>query len=121
MVNSLPLTDKTRNIINREAFTHMKPGACFFNIGRGQTVDEAALIDALKDGRMAGAGLDVFVEEPLPVDSPLWTLPNVIITPHDGGNHANRYDSWVDIALDNLQRFSTGRPLRNVVDKSRGY
>ena len=121
VVNTLPLTERTRGLLDREAIGHMKPGACFFNIGRGQTVDEAALIDALKEGKLAGAGLDVFAEEPLPQDSPLWTLPNVIITPHDGGNHANRYDSWIEIALDNLQRFATGRPLRNVVDKSRGY
>ncbi|MEX0332210.1 MAG: D-2-hydroxyacid dehydrogenase [Puniceicoccaceae bacterium] len=121
VVNSLPLTPSTRGFFDRQAIGHMKPGACFFNIGRGQTVDEAALIEALQSGRLAGAGLDVFAEEPLPSDSPLWGLSNVIITPHDGGNHDKRYESWVETVFDNLQRFSTGEPLRNVVDKRSGY
>lgn len=121
IVNSLPLTEKTRNFFDAETISRMKSSAWFFNIGRGATVDEATLVDALKNKRIAGAGLDVFKTEPLPESSPLWKLPNVIITPHDGGNHNRRYASWVDTCFDNLDRYVHSRPLRNLVDKQAGY
>ena len=121
IVNSLPITPSTRRFFDEAAFEHMKSSAYFFNIGRGATVDEAALIGALSAGRIAGAGLDVFEEEPLPGDSALWQLPNVIITPHSGGNHNARYESWVNTAFDNLKRYATNSPLRNLVDKKSGY
>ncbi len=121
IANSLPITDDTRHLIDAEAIAEMKSTAWIFNIGRGATIDEAALIDALKENRIAGAGLDVFETEPLPESSPLWQLPNVIITPHDGGNHNRRYASWVETCFDNLHRFMDGKALRNVVDKQAGY
>ncbi|MEX0320713.1 MAG: D-2-hydroxyacid dehydrogenase [Puniceicoccaceae bacterium] len=121
IANSLPITDETRRLIDAAAIGQMKETAWFFNIGRGTTVDEDALIDALQHKRIAGAGLDVFEKEPLPESSPLWQLPNVIITPHDGGNHNQRYASWVSTCFDNLERYHTGKSLRNVVDKQAGY
>lgn len=121
IANSLPITDATRRLIDAAAIARMKPTAWFFNIGRGTTVDEGALVDALKNNRIAGAGLDVFEEEPLPESSPLWQLPNVIITPHDGGNHNRRYASWVETCFDNLERYIAGESLRNIVDKHAGY
>jgi len=121
VVNSLPQTPGTLKLIDAAAIDAMKPSAYFFNIGRGTTVDENALVAALRDKRIAGAGLDVTEIEPLDESSPLWDLPNVIITPHEGGNHGNRMESWVRTIFDNLQRFSEGRELRNLVDKSRSY
>ena len=121
VVNSLPITQSTIKLFDQRAFSEMKNSAYFFNIGRGATVDEKAMIKALRENQIAGAGLDVFETEPLPEESPLWKLPNVIITPHGGGNHINRYSSWIDTALDNLERYVNDRPLRNLVDKQRGY
>lgn len=121
VVNTLPLTSATRGMMGREQFGQMKRSALFINVGRGATADEAALVAALEEGTIAGAGLDVFTEEPLPPESPLWTLRNVIICPHqssdDPGNTARIYDLF----LENLRRFRAGEPLLNVVDKSRGY
>ena len=103
------------------AFAAMKPTAFFVNIGRGATVDEAALIDALAAGGIGGAALDVFEVEPLPADSPLWTMPIVLVSPHRAGDH----DAWprdvVELFADNLRRYLAGEPLRNVVDVSLGY
>lgn len=121
IANTLPITGQTRNLVNAAAIKQMKPTAWFFNIGRGSTVDQQALVDALQDKRIAGAGLDVFETEPLPESSPLWQMPNVIITPHDGGNHNRRYASWVDTCFDNIERYFTGKSLRNLVDKHAGY
>ena len=121
IVNSLPHTSKTIKFFDAAAFDAMKPTACFFNVGRGITVDEEALIKALQENRIAGAGLDVFETEPLPKDSPLWNLPNAIITPHSAGNHNRRYESWVETAFDNLDRYFSGKPLRNIVNKQQGY
>jgi phosphoglycerate dehydrogenase-like enzyme len=121
IINSLPHTKETEQFFDTRAFDAMKPSACFFNVGRSITVDENAMIKALQENRIAGAGLDVFEEEPLPPESPLWQLPNVIITPHSAGNHSRRYESWVETVFDNLERFIKDQPLRNRVDKQRGY
>jgi phosphoglycerate dehydrogenase-like enzyme len=119
--DALPLTLGTSHYVDAAAFGAMKPTARFLNVGRGGTVDEAAMIEALRDGRLAGAALDVFEVEPLPVDSPLWSMPNVIVSPHICGD----FDGWerasVDILVENLGRFVRGEPLRNLVDPELGF
>ncbi len=121
VVNTAPLTAETRCMFDAAAFAAMKPSAYFVNIGRGGSVDETALAAALRAGQLAGAGLDVFTIEPLPSDSPLWELENVIITPHYAGSTPYYADRFMEIFLDNLARYREGRPLRNVVDKTLGY
>jgi phosphoglycerate dehydrogenase-like enzyme len=116
-----PLTERTRGMIGRRELETIKPGAYLINLARGALVDETAMIDALRSGQLAGAALDVFETEPLPANSPLWTLDNVILSPHIAGL-TPRYEARV-IALfaDNLRRYLAGQPLRNVVDPARGY
>jgi phosphoglycerate dehydrogenase-like enzyme len=121
VVNALPSTPATRHRFDAEVFAAMPPTARFVNVGRGATVDEAALVRALEEGRLAGAALDVFEREPLPEDSPLWTMPNVIVSPHASANFAGWREALVELFVENLERYLTGRPLRNVVDKERGY
>lgn len=111
-----PLTPETRGLIDARALAAMKPGAALVNVARGAVVDEPALIAALAAGKLAAAGLDCFVEEPLPADSPLWGFPNVIVTHHVGGETRAYEDNVVDILLDNLARLERGDPhLRNEV------
>lgn len=112
-----PLTDDTRGMFDRDAFAAMRPGAWFVNVGRGEIVDEPALIDALASGQLGGAGLDVFATEPLPSDSPLWTSPNVIITPHNSGSTDRSRERSVDQFIANFRRWTDGEPLHNVVDE----
>jgi phosphoglycerate dehydrogenase-like enzyme len=121
VVLTVPLTHETRHIIGERELRLMKPAAHIVNIGRGGTIDEAALIRALREGWIAGAGLDVFEKEPLPADSPLWGMENVIITAHYAGATPNYHERAFAIFLDNLRRYKTGEPLRNVVDKDLGY
>ncbi len=121
VLDALPLTPQTRGYFDRAAFASMQPGARFYNVGRGATVDEHALIDALRGGRLAGAALDVFEEEPLPTGSPLWTLPEVIVSPHVCGDVEGWEGAVVDVFLDNLDRFTRGEPLRNIVDTTAGF
>jgi D-3-phosphoglycerate dehydrogenase len=99
----------------------MPQGAYLINVARGQVVDESALVEALRSGHLAGAGVDVTYEEPLPEDSPLWSLPNVIITPHVGAQAASRVDDSTRLAVENLKRYFAGQPLLNVVDKRLGF
>jgi phosphoglycerate dehydrogenase-like enzyme len=116
-----PLTSETRHLIDAVAFEVMKPAAFFFNLARGGLVDETALVEALSQGEIAGAGLDVFEAEPLPADSPLWQLENVIISPHVSG-FTPRYDERAsDLFAENLGRYLAGEPLLNLVDRERGY
>ena len=103
------------------AFAAMKPSAVFVNIGRGATVDEAALVNALRDGVIAGAALDVFEVEPLPAESPLWRMPNVLVSPHRAGDHEGWEADVAALFVENLRRFVAGEPLRNVVDVELGY
>lgn len=121
VVLTIPLTVDTRGLIGARAFGKMKPSAYLINIGRGGTVDEPALIRALQSGQIAGAGLDVFACEPLPPDSPLWDMPNVIITAHYSGLTPHYNERAMDIFIDNLKRYTKGQPMRNVVDKILGY
>ncbi|MGH2348698.1 MAG: D-2-hydroxyacid dehydrogenase [bacterium] len=121
VVVALPLTGATRGLIGGREFAAMKPSAVFINIGRGAIVDEAALLAALRDGRIAGAGLDVFVEEPLPADSPFYAMANVIVTPHVAGSTPQYFDRVTALLSENLRRFLNGEPLLNVVDKELGY
>lgn len=119
----LPLTKETYHLFGKEAFARMKPSAFFINIGRGEIANEKELADALASGEIAGAGLDVFEKEPLPEDSPLWELENVIITPHTAGS-TEHYDERVvrDIFIPNLKRYlAGGKPDIHLVDYKKGY
>ncbi|HJU57873.1 MAG TPA: D-2-hydroxyacid dehydrogenase [Actinomycetota bacterium] len=121
VVNALPATADTRRLFDAAVFAAMKPGSRFLNVGRGSTVDEPALVRALEEGRLGGAALDVFEEEPLARESPLWSMPNVVVSPHMAGDYAGWRESAVELFVRNLERYLTGRPLLNVVDKERGY
>ena len=110
-----PLTPETENLIDAAALAAMRPTAHLVNVARGRIVDEPALIRALQEGRIAAAALDVTVEEPLPPSSPLWSMPNVLITPHTAGETQSYEDGVIDILLENLQRLRRGEPLRNQV------
>jgi D-2-hydroxyacid dehydrogenase (NADP+) len=121
VVNCLPHTEKTFQIFDKQIFNKMKSDAYFVNIGRGQTVNEVDLRAALKSKKIAGAGLDVFEIEPLPSESPLWKMENVIITPHYAGWTPNYMDRVIDIFCDNLKAYLKNKHLPNLVDLSRGY
>ena len=121
VIGILPSTPDTQNHFDAAFFANMKPTARFYNIGRGTAVDEAALIAALEESSIAGAGLDVFATEPLPDDDPIWTTPNLLVSPHISGDFIGHQEAMVDQFLDNLERFVGGRPLTNVVDKEAGY
>jgi len=121
VVITAPLTEATRGLIGEAALQAMKTTAYLVNIGRGGVIDEPALVRALQAGRLAGAGLDVFANEPLPPDSPLWAMENVIITGHYAGATPIYDERAMAIFLDNLRRYRAGEPLRNVVDKTLGY
>lgn len=116
-----PLTAQTKGMFDREVFAAMHPGARFINVGRGELVVTEDLVHALRDGAPAGAALDVFETEPLPADSPLWTMSNVVISPHMSGDFIGWRGALVEVFVDNFQRWLAGEPLRNVVDKRLGY
>jgi D-3-phosphoglycerate dehydrogenase len=121
VILAVPLTDVTRGMFNRDTLMQFKPGALLINVARGPVVVEADLAEALRSGHLGGAGLDVTEQEPLSPDSPLWDIPNVIITPHVGGQSAHRADDMTDFFCDNLRRYLGGQPLRNLVDKRLGF
>lgn len=121
VVVAVPLTPETRGLIDAGALRQMRRDAWLINIARGAIVDQAALVDALAQGWIGGAALDVFEEEPLPATSPLWDLPNVLITPHNSWSTPHFRRREAELFLDNLERFLRGEALRNVVDLSRGY
>ena len=121
VVIAAPLTNDTRGMFGAAAFQRMKPTARLINVGRGPIVDQPALVTALHGGQLGGAALDVFTDEPLPPDSPLWGMGNVIVSPHMSGDVAGFEDELAALFLDNLARHRRGDPLRNVVDKRRGY
>lgn len=115
VILAAPLTEQTRGMVDTAALRAMKPGARLVNVGRGALVDEQALTSHLAEGRLAGAALDVFAEEPLPRTSPLWDMPGVIVSPHTAGESTGHREALADLFLDNLTRHVEGRPLRNVV------
>lgn len=121
VVMVLPGTPETAGMVNAEALAALKSGACLVNVGRGSTLDQDALCAALRAGRLAGAALDVMSTEPLPADSPLWDVPNLIISPHMSGDRAGWQRDVVELFVRNLDRFQLGEPLLNVVDKQLGY
>jgi phosphoglycerate dehydrogenase-like enzyme len=117
----IPLTAETTHVVNADVIGAMKQTAILINMARGAVVDEEALIEALQKGKIGGAGLDVFVQEPLPPASPLWKLENVIISPHIGGNTDHYHESAADIFAENLGRYIAHKDLLNRVDRKRGY
>jgi phosphoglycerate dehydrogenase-like enzyme len=118
---TVPLTPETRRLIDARRIARLRPGAFIYNVSRGAVIDEAALVDALRAGRLAGAGLDVFEQEPLPATSPLWDLENVIVTPHVSGVTPLYYQRTAALFAENLERFLADRPLKNRFDPTRGY
>ncbi|TIR47578.1 MAG: D-2-hydroxyacid dehydrogenase [Mesorhizobium sp.] len=121
VVLAVPQVPETVGLIGREQLRLMRRSAVLVNIARGSVVAESELIEALKAGTISGAVLDVFEREPLPADSPLWTMPNVIVTPHVAGWMTDYDNRVLEIFNDNLERFLNKKPLRNVVDLKRGY
>ena len=121
VIDAMPLTPQTGQVFDAAVFGAMKPKARFINVGRGKTVVEAALVDALASGRIAGAALDVFEEEPLPAESLLWDMENVIVCPHMSGDVTGWDADFADVFYDNVRRWLQGAPLRNVVDKRLGF
>jgi len=121
LVLATPLTSETRHMIGANELARLRPGAVIVNLGRGALIDEPALIEALRSGRLAGAALDVFEREPLPLESPLWEMPNVLVTPHISGLGPRYWERAVELFRGNLERFIRGEPLVNVVDKQAGY
>ena len=123
MVVTLPHTPDTEGMIDAAAFAALKPNAAFVNVGRGQVVDEAALIEGLRSGRISFAGLDVFAVEPLPPSSPLWDMPNVLVSPHSSSVAPALHARVTDLFCYNLRCYLDGRPsdMRNILDKQRMY
>jgi phosphoglycerate dehydrogenase-like enzyme len=121
IVNILPLTPATRHYLGAAQFALMKPAALLINAGRGGTVDTEALLAALRERRLGGAGLDVTDPEPLPPDHSLWAMENVIIAPHYGGSRPGYERHAGEVFVENLRRYVAGAPLLNVIDKEAGY
>ncbi|MFG0289230.1 MAG: D-2-hydroxyacid dehydrogenase [Rhodopirellula sp. JB044] len=121
VILTLPLNASTRHYVGEKQFAAMKPGSYFVNVARGAVVDEAALVAALSRGHLAAAGVDVTETEPLPPESPLWTDPNVLITPHVGAQSYRRVDDTTDLVCLNLRRYFAGLPIYNRVDKNLGF
>ena len=121
LVLALPLTPATHGVIGERQLKRMKPSALFINVGRGELVQESALIRALRERWIAGAGLDVFDREPLTHSSPLWNMPQVVISPHIAGTHPHYMERAAALFIDNMKRYLASKPLLNEVDKSAGY
>jgi len=121
VILTLPSTAETTNLIGEKELSLMKSTAFIINIARGNVIDEEALISALEEKSIAGAVLDVFNQEPLPAESKLWSLPNVILTPHVAGSMTDYFSRCTDVFCDNMQRFLAGKRLHHIVNKKRGY
>ena len=115
VVVTLPLTEETRGLLGRDRIARMRDGAIFVNVGRGAVVDEDALADALRSGKLAGAALDVFTHEPLPPESPFWELDNVILSPHTAALSFHENERIVELFADNLRRYLAGEELRSPI------
>jgi phosphoglycerate dehydrogenase-like enzyme len=121
VVLAAPVTPSTNGMIGKQQLALMKPDACLINVGRGSLVDEAALADALREKKIGGAALDVFEKEPLPPESALWGLENLLITPHTAGMSDRMWERHYALFSENLQRYMGGQPLLALVDKKSGY
>jgi phosphoglycerate dehydrogenase-like enzyme len=121
VVAAAPLTDETRGLIGEAAFAAMKSDAVVINVGRGPVIDEAAMVRALSSGRIKGAALDVFDEEPLPAGHPFYSLRNVLLSPHCADHTPDWMDRAMQFFIDQFARFQKGEPLRNIVEKAKGY
>ena len=121
VVLAAPVTGQTKSLANKERLALMKSDACLINVARGQLIDEAALASALREKRIGGAALDVFPKEPLAADSPLWDIPNLLITPHTAALTDKLWERHYALFAENLGRYAGGKELRGVVDKKRGY
>jgi phosphoglycerate dehydrogenase-like enzyme len=121
VVLSVPSTPQTVGMLGARELACLRPSAVLINVARGSLVDEAALVDALRTGQLGGAALDVVSREPLPAGSPLWDMPNVLVTPHSMSTAVTENEWLTDLFCDNLRRYLRGEPLRNQVDKIRGY
>ena len=121
LILAAPRTSETGAMIGRAEFAAMKQTAVLVNVGRGRLVDEGALVEALRTNRIGGAAIDAFEREPVPPDHPLWTFPNVLLTPHVAAFGSDYWTPAVDLFLENVARFSAGQPLKNIVDKRSGY
>ncbi len=121
IVLAIPITPVTKSMIGREQLAKMKPDASLINVGRGPLIDEAALIEALRQKKIGGAALDVFDQEPLPADSPLWGLENLLITPHTAGMTDRLWHRHYKLFSENVRRYLNGQPLLGLVDKKSGY
>ena len=116
-----PLTSETRDLLDQDAFAAMKDNALLVNVTRGEVMHEASLINALNNGQIGGAALDVAPREPLPADSPLWRMPNVVMTPHTAGASQFRVQRNIDRFIHNLEAYTNGEKLEGVIDKETGY
>lgn len=121
VVLAVPHTTETEGLIGAAELAAMRRGAVLVNIGRGKVVDELALIEALRSGQLAGAALDVFIQEPLPPESLLWDMPNVLVSPHSASTADSENAKLTDLFCENLRRYLAGQPLMNVYDRERGY
>ena len=121
VVLAAPLTEHTRGMVDRDVLAAMRGSALLINIGRGELVVEDDLVSALRSEQIGGAALDVFETEPLPADSPLWTMPQMLVSPHMSADTLGWRDDLAALFVDNLGRWCAGEPLRNVVDKQLGY
>lgn len=121
LVVAAPLTPETQDLLGADRLARMKKGALIVNVGRARIIDHTALVDALRSNRLGGAALDVFPQEPLPADHPLWSLPNVIVTPHTSGFRSGHWDDVVTLFGDNLERFAQGQALKFRVEPQLGY
>jgi phosphoglycerate dehydrogenase-like enzyme len=121
LVISAPFVAQTKELIGASEIAKMNRGAILVNIARSQIVNQTAMIEALESGQLGGAVLDVFDQEPLAAESPLWSHPHVIISPHSSGFRASHWEEVIDLFSDNLRRFQQGEPLLNLVDCAAGY
>src|SRR5262249_2364006 len=121
LVVATPLTPDTHHLVGEAVFRALRPGAVLVNVGRGPVVDETSLLAALDQGRLLGAALDVFEQEPLPPDHPFWRMDNVLLSPHTADHTRDWEANTMPVFLENLRRFRDGEPLLNLVDKARGY
>jgi glyoxylate/hydroxypyruvate reductase A len=121
LVLAAPHTNETERVVGADEFERLPKGAVVINIGRGALVDEAAMVNALRTGRLGGAALDVFAKEPLPEDSPLWSMPNVLICPHSASTSDRENGRLTELFCDNLRKFLNGEPMKNVLDVERMY